>query len=367
MRPAGLAIALMVVAGCSFQVIPAETGGDGGAGVPLKKRITIDPAQVMGAQAGFPVWIALDDPDLANGATPGGEDIHFTGADGAALPHEIQRWDRAAGRLEAWVRADLADDAPTVLELRYGDPGATRAPEPAAVFASGFAAVWHLDDRLDTMAVAEARGERVGTALGGLNPSHQVAAQLGGGIDFDGLVARIELVNPFTGNSPHTISAWVKQRTATGCDSIVTVGNPMSGKSRLLYGHFTLGANGVHTGFYANDWSPPGLGIQNTGWVLLHWVYQGGGARQSRIYLNGAEMGTHAYSGGISTEGTGGHIGYAPPQWNPDQTNPCALNGVLDEVRLATAVRDAGWIATEHANQSSPQTFYTVGPEEPVR
>lgn len=358
----------MVVAGCSFQVIPAETGGDGGGGVPLKKRIAIDPARVTGAQAGFPVWIALDDPDLARGATEGGEDIHFTGEGGMALPHEIQRWDRATGRLEAWVRADLADDVQTVLELRYGDPRAAVAPDPAAVFASPFAAVWHLDDRLDTMAIADARGERAGTALGGLSPSQQVAAQLGGGIDFDGIAARIEFMNPFVGNSPHTISAWVRQRTATGCDSVVTVGNPTGGKSRLLYGHFTFNAiNGVHAGFYANDWSPPGLGIQNTGWVLLHWVYQGGGARQSRIYLNGAEMGSHAYSGGISTEGTGGHLGYAPPQWNPDGTNPCALNGVLDEVRLATAVRDAGWIATEHANQASPQTFYTVGLEEPVR
>ncbi len=358
----------MVVAGCSFQVIPGEPGGDGGAGVPLRKRITIDPAQVMGAQAGFPVWVALDDPDLAKNATEGGGDIHFTRDGGAALPYEVQRWDKATGRLEAWVRADLADDVQTVLELRYGDPRAMVAPDPAAVFASPFAAVWHLDDRLDTEAIADARGERAGTALGGLSPSHQGAAQLGGGIDFDGLVARIEFANPFTGNSPHTISAWVRQRTATGCDSIVTMGNPSQNKSRFLYGHFTVGAiDGIHTGFYMNDWAPPNANIQNTGWVLLHWVYQGGGSRQSRLYVNGAEMGSHMYSGGISTEGGGGYIGYGPPQWNPDLTNPCALNGVLDEVRLATAVRDADWIATEHANQASPQTFYTVGLEEPVR
>lgn len=40
------------------------------------------------------------------------------------------------------------------------------------------------------------------------------------------------------------------------------------------------------------------------------------------------------------------------------------LHGTVDEVRLATVARSAGWIATEFANQSSPSTFYGVGPEE---
>jgi hypothetical protein len=365
-RALGLPIALWL-AGCSFKVIsePAGGDGDGAPGVPLKKRIAIDPARVDGAHAQFPVWIALVDGELAAGASQGGADIYFTDEGGAALPHQIQRWDQETGRLEAWVRVDLSDTAETVLELRYGDPRPAAAPSPPTVFSNSFAAVWHLDDRLDTMEVSDARGERPGAALGGLGTSHQVAAQLGGGVDFDGMSTRIEFANPFLGNVDHTFSAWVNQRTAAGCDTIVMVGNSAGQRSRFLYSHF-LG--GVYTGFYANDWQTPVASIQDAGWILLHWTYKGA-TRVGRIYRDGAEVAPHTFSGaggGPNTLGTGGYLGYTPPQWNPDQTNPCALNGILDEVRLATVERTAGWIATEHANQSSPQTFYTVGREEPA-
>jgi hypothetical protein len=33
----------------------------------------------------------------------------------------------------------------------------------------------------------------------------------------------------------------------------------------------------------------------------------------------------------------------------------------LDEVRISSVARSAGWIATEYANQHSPSTFYSVG------
>ena len=199
-----------------------------------------------------------------------------------------------------------------------------------------------------------------GTAAG-LNTSRQVAAQLGGGIDLDGNNDRITFTNPFTGAGSHTFSAWIDQRATTDCDSIVTVGTAQQNQSRWFHSHFVNGANaGVAAGFYANDWSGPITDVEGGGWLLLHWVFDGG-TRQSRVYRNGVEAGMFTFNGGINTQGAEGYIGFAPGGWGG-----CSLNGVLDEVRLATAARSAGWIATEHANQSAPQTFYTVGNEEPV-
>ena len=372
MRALGIPIALLLAA-CTFKVVPGESGGgddggpgggdgprpDGSKGTPFRKRITIDPARVTGTQTQFPVWIVLDgDADLKARAAEDGFDIYFTAGDGTPVPYQIQRWTRTSGRLEAWVRADLNDTADTVLELRYGDPSRAPAPSPAQVFASSFAAVWHLDDRLDTDAVADATGNRPGSA-GGLGPSDQVAAQLGGGIDFDGGDDRILFTNPFAGGGDHTISAWVNQRTANGCDTIVTLGSPTGSRSRFL--HSNLGGR-LSAGFYNNDWPANVLpSIDNDGWSLLHWVFKGS-SRQSRIYRDGVQIGqTHTFNGGIDTMGPDGNIGYAPASWGT-----CWLSGVLDEVRLATAERTAGWIATEHANQSSPQTFYAVGDESPA-
>jgi hypothetical protein len=369
----GAAVLLLVlVAGCRFDLPggtpadgapvldgpPGDGTVDGPPGTVRRKQITIDPARVTGDLAAFPVWIVLAaDADLAARATASGADLHFTGAGGTPLPYQLQRWTQATGHLEAWVKVDLDDDLPTVVELRYGEPGAAHAPDPPAVFSSAFAAVWHLDDPLAAATVAEATGQRAGTAMGGLGPADQIAARLGGGIDFDGNDDQIQFVNPFAGGGSHTFSAWVNQRTATVYDSVVTVGNPATNQSRWFHSHFM---EGVSAGFFANDLPGSVANIENDGWVLLHWTWSGA-TRQSRVYVNGAQVDSRTLAGTVNTQGAAGYLGYAPSAWGP-----AALNGTLDEVRLSTAERSAGWIATEHANQSAPQTFYTVGPEQLV-
>jgi hypothetical protein len=332
---------------------------DGARAVPHRKQIAIDPAKVTGDQVAFPVWISLTDPDLAALAAADGSDIYFTKPDGTPLEHQLQRWTKATGRLEAWVRADLADAVPTLLDLRYGDPGRAHGQNSPMVFSSSFAAVWHLDDSLATSAVADATSARSGTAMG-LVPGDQGSAQLGGGITFDDNSKQIQFINPYTGSGPHTISAWVNQRGSNNCDSIVTVGESMDKQSRWFHSHYESPGNGTAAvGFYNNDWNnPSGMDLDGAGWVLVHWVFEGS---VSRLYRDGAMTGSHQHQAGINTQGTAGYLGYAPANWGN-----CGLNGGLDEVRLATVARSAGWIATEYANQKSPQTFYSVGPDEAV-
>ncbi len=379
MRAAGLPIVLLCAA-CQLRTVPAtedaSPGDDAGPidGPPdarpidgptnnaYRKQISIDPARVTGNQTAFPVWILLPtDADLAARASANGADIHFTRPDGTPLPYQIQRFTESNGHLEAWVRADLDDNAPTVIELRYGDPAVGHAADAPAVFSSSFLAVWHLDDSLGNTAIADATNQRPGAAQGGLGTSDQVPAQLGGGVDFDGSNDQITFTNPFAGGGTHTISAWVNQRTVSNFDSIVTMGNAMGGQSRWF--HSDMGGR-IAVGFFGPDWNGTALPtIENDNWTLLHWVFNGT-TLQSRFYRDGAEVGTDTMNENpINTQGTAGYLGFAPNQWGPGGNNSCALNGILDEVRLSTAERDAGWIATEFANQNAPQTFYTVGPE----
>lgn len=39
------------------------------------------------------------------------------------------------------------------------------------------------------------------------------------------------------------------------------------------------------------------------------------------------------------------------------------LNASVDEIRISNIARSASWIKTNYNNQSSPNTFYTVGAE----
>ena len=372
--------------GCSYQgppqVTPAPDATDG-PGTPdtppgdgptdtaqataRRKQITVDPARVTGGDhPAFPVWISItDDNDLKARATGNGNDLHFTRPDGTALPYQIQRWEKSTGLLQAWVRVDLSDNADTVFELRYGDPSKAHAPDAPMVFSSSFAAVWHLEDALSNTTVAEATNQRTGTAEGGLGTSDQVSAQLGGGVDFDGNDDVIRFTNPYAGGGSHTFSAWVNQRTGAGFDTIVTVGTAALNQSRWFHTRFLDGLSG---GFFGNDLPGSVEVIENDGWVLVHWTFNGG-SRASRVYVNGASTDSRNLGMGVNTQGASGYLGWAPNQWGPGGAAPCALSATLDEVRLATTDRSPGWIATEYANQRTwPATepFYLIGAEQPV-
>ena len=139
--------------------------GDAGSGAFFK---TITVAARSAELVDFPLYVELTDADLADHATVTGADIHFTIAGGAALDHEVQRWVPASGHLEAWVRVTLADDADTVIQLRYGDPAAAPAPAPEDVWSAGFAAVWHLEESPAAGTMADALGVRPGTPGGAM-------------------------------------------------------------------------------------------------------------------------------------------------------------------------------------------------------
>ena len=234
-----------------------------------------------------------------------------------------------------------------------------RAPNAPGVFKSSFAAVWHLDDANPTAAIADATGTHAGTpALTAATTG--VSAKLGSGLSFTGSNDTIAFTNPLTGNHAHTISVWLSQPSVTHPSAVLVVGTPMAGQARWLYAHYTTAVLAV--GYYANDWTTTS-NLDSAGWTLVHWVFEGANGK-NHLYLNGVEItGSPQMLSGINTMGTTGIIGHAP---EPAYGTNMGLEGTIDELRIATVARSAQWIATEYANQSSPSTFYAVGPEQPV-
>ncbi len=336
-----------------IDAVPPDARGPG-----RRKSITIDPARVDGTQSDFPVWVSIVDPAIGARAADNGSDLYFTTDDGTALVHELQRYVDAEGRVEAWVKLPTVDDTqPTRFYLVYGDPATTPSPMPASmVWTSSFHAVWHLD-AASPATEPDSAGSRDATSSGGMNANNVVAAQLGRGLDFDGGNDQLAFTSGITGNGAHTVSAWVNQRATTNNDALVVFGNAACNQARWFHTRFE-GATAA-TGFYCSDWANPGVDIQGDGWVLVHWVYSGAGA--GRIFVNGAlAAGPFNYPTPPLTSGTSGYIGNAPAGFGQNM----GINATLDEVRIATAARSAGWIATEHTNQSAPATFYAVGAEE---
>ncbi len=78
-------------------------------------------------------------------------------------------------------------------------------------------------------------------------------------------------------------------------------------------------------------------------------------ATQMRIYVDGYLRATAAYDGSSVTGTSELRIGRSSDATLQD------WDGGIDEVRVSNLARPAGWIATEHRNQGSPSTFYTLG------
>jgi len=330
------------------------------------KPITIHGTRITGSSTSFPVWIDVTDAQLGAGASAAGDDLFFTDGGNVVLPFEITSWSKPAMHLQAWVRApSLVAGTDTVIYLRYGDAAAAVPPSPPTVFANGFAAVWHLDDKLAAAAVVDATGTTAGTAAH-LGMPAAVAGVLQGGVHFNGNDSAITFANPFvgaSGASSHTISAWVIAGTEAQFGAIMILGTAAPDQARW----FHLNYGGLSVGFYGGDWMGAGAAVTNTT-KLVHWVYDAP-TKQSTVYVDGAPTGgAHAHdfspASNIATTGAVGTIGNGPKIFGPGGNTFPANDGTLDEVRIATVTRSAGWIATEYANQHDPQTFYTVGAEQ---
>ncbi len=334
--------------------------------VAHRKPIVLQGSKIAGAETDFPVWIDLADTDIASRARQDGTDIFFTDASGTPLDYEIEHWDRQAPELQAWVRIPSLANADTTIYVEYGLLAKASPPNPTGVFRSSFAAVWHLDDALTTSTVVDTTTARNGTAMN-LATTAQVPGQLAGGITFDGTnTSHIDFANPFTGGtaaSAHTISAWVQQKTTSHTSSIVVMGTNGTDNARFLYGFAGNGhGSNVGIGYYNDDWYPGAPDIESaTVWTYVVWMSKGN--HENHVFVNGAEIAgsPHNVAGNPATSGNSGYIGYAPsPAFGLDN----GFLGTIDELRIATVMRDGPWVATEYNNQSSPSTFYTVGAEQ---
>ena len=313
----------------------------------------------------FPILIDIkNDTGLRDHARSDGHDIRFTTLSGAPLEHETETYDPVTGSLLAWVKLPSLDTASgAVLLLYYGNSAAAADPSVTTVWSNAYLAVWHLGE--SGSGVADEFQDSSGNgnhARGGGGAKNSTPARQGGQIGFgqDGDGSNDFIATPVQlGGQSLTVTAWFNVRRT---DNMARPG--LCGQNDAL-----------EIGFYWTDrinvWTPtvttmcPGKNVISActpdfllkTWMQLTLVLDGANAT---LYIDGVQKHV-AVSPGVGTstylftlmgrvfDGTGNY-----------------LDGMLDEVRLAQAARSAAWISTQHATQSDPASFYTLGPEQLV-
>ena len=326
-----------------------------------RKEIVIDHTQVSGGQdlSNFTMLVDLgSDANLAAHALANGNDILFTSADGTTkLSHEIETFVSASGHLLAWVNVPTVFAASdTVLYMYYGDAVAPNQQDAAGTWGSSYAGVWHLD-QTSTGAAGEFTDSTANNNSGqGTGGPLSVAGMFGNGQDFNGTSNFISVPNSSSLQltSVMTLEGWINSRTfgsADDVDAIVRKGdaNPNNYQLALFNAQPTIQLDQSEGGGLVASTTVPA----NT-WHHIVGTWDG---TTRSIYMDGVLLSTDTYPAPIGTDlrdlYIGGRIG-----------NTDTVDGVVDEVRVETVARSAGWIATEYNNATAPGSFSTLSSEQ---
>jgi uncharacterized delta-60 repeat protein len=321
-----------------------------------RKMITIDAAQVVQNLVDFPVLIHLDgNGELAANARNDGFDISFTSSDGLTkLSHEIEKFDGATGELVAWVKVpSISSSSDTNIYMYFGNATSGDQQNVADVWSNGYSEVFHLDETSGNH--IDSSNGVVATVQGTVD---QIAnGQIDGADEFLGLATESRLSvadGTLTGDSPFTMEAWFRLETLPGAYvGIVTKGRDGAGVPDWL-GLWVDDLNQINFGWDWNDvGNLAGSALSIDTWYHAVAVFDG---TDKRLYLDGTinagPQGPATY--GDITEQT--RIG--------DDSNLNYFDGIIDEVRVSSVPRSGGWIASQHNNQLSPESFYSVGTVE---
>ncbi|HSG98023.1 MAG TPA: DUF2341 domain-containing protein, partial [Woeseiaceae bacterium] len=336
----------------------AAGGGSGGGACPApgaggwypggwlyRKPLSIGSGNVGSNLTDFPVLVSLaSDTDLAADAQGDFDDILFTAADGTTkLSHEIEKYNETTGELVAWVKVPtVSSSADTVFYMYYGNATAGNQQDPTGVWSNGYAGVWHLKE--DPSGTAPQMNDSTSNALhatsvGSMTSGNQIGGKIDGALDFDGSDDYLQS-SDYDITGAITVSAWVNWDAISASNEGIISKRTDDENA----GNWTLRFNsglyewmlwsGIDSSDKLYSVSAPTAGQ----WEYVVLTFDDP-TNTAKIYLDGG-LDNSSTSMTKSLADTPEIIKFA--QHGQGATT---LNGKLDEVRLASAVRSADWIS----------------------
>lgn len=341
------------------------------------KPITISSSMVSGSTdlTDFPVMIRIDGADLTeiegNGIRADAFDVRFTLDNSVQwLEHEIETYNIGTEYI-AWVKLPvLSATENTVINMYYGNAGASTDPSVNTVFTSDYEAVYHMEDASD----ASENGNN-GTLNG--NAAITTDGYIGNGLTLDG--ANDYLINsddPSLVMNPtdaFSISLWFK-----GTDSTAELISRMDpGQDNKGYTFRILNSGGARLGLLIGEsFSGTPVALRATtslssevvdgNWHYLVGTYDGSTDLSGmKIYVDG-ENTSITSDGGLfndnlsSGDDTNPNIPLSIGVRDGGGSNSNDTDGEIDEARVIRTELTADWIKTEYNNMSDVGVLITT-------
>jgi Domain of unknown function (DUF2341)/Concanavalin A-like lectin/glucanases superfamily len=293
----------------------------------------------------FPLLVRIDAAHFgALTFLPNGDDLRFTDGDGTFLDYEIETWN-PEGTSYVWVRVPQIDRNSTAdyIELHSGNAAAKPGANPERVWSSDFAAVYHMVESThgtDSTANHNHILLTLGSA-GGASAGLSGSATRFGPTDFGRILSAPSLEGVVT------VSATFAPDVLGDFHTVVARGTADNGK--LFY----LGTNATY-GFGETDFDMFGVTQTSGGtltagnWNALDMVITG---TRLSLYSSGVLAGMVDYSGALDASRFDILVAGDAMVWSATTTvaDTAYLGGVIDELRLLTAVRSAAYLDAEEA------------------
>lgn len=369
-----LVAALVLLLSSCLEVPPDSVGQGDDPDAPLgpgfRKRLEIPAASVDAPLGDFPVLVDLPaDDDLAARASDAGLDIVFRDPAGNLLRFEREAWNGELGSLRAWVVIpELPVDRATEFYLHYGDGSDAERSVPAEVWSGEFATVWHLNEEPDEAIDSTASGNH---AVGSGGSAARTEGYLGSGVALDGSGDFIDfgdqLPDAVDAGQVLTVTAWVRFDSLDAWSHFVSkapIGSNSHGWALGIDVDLDFMIRSMNGNVNSRGWTDAAQPLTGT-WHHWAMVYDGSQANDE-LRLRGFRDGVEyplAYSAAIPTmfDSQGGPLYVGCATWNI--TDYC-IEGVVDEVHVATTPRSPEWILAEWASQVDGGPFLTIGDEE---
>jgi|GEM_PF-725231 len=362
----------------TFELVEGEFNWSEGD-FDYRKQISVSSSMLPGSscsanQQNFPLLIKIDNDDQlkAHVLSSQGYDIVFKLGDGTPLNFDVENYDSSTGSLVAWVRIPtLAYNTDTNIYMLYGND-AISSPQGNATWVWDFAnfeGVWHLNESPGDSVVA---GHADATSNGNHGTAMDFQDGGGGSTAVTGLMAgadrfvddqndRVVVADDATLTlaSNFTLETWAK------FDSIATeqflLYKQHSGAPWFSY-YFKVLDDGRPVLIWNNNSAQQTTLTLSTQVDTGQWYYLVAvkDAGSLRVYLrgNGVQGSDSATVTGTTYDtNTTLNIGGS---WS----GGTGLDGIMDEVRLASAPRSVCWIDTSYNNMSNPAAYISVGSEE---
>jgi hypothetical protein len=275
--------------------------------------------------------------------------------------------------LVAWVLVPtLSASADTELYIYFNNAGIGNQEDAAGVWANGYKMVQHMADDPSGAApqlIDSTTYGNNGTSGGTMTPGDLVTGKIGSAVEFDGINDVVNFGNDSSLNvndtGMMTMGGWFYLNAlpvgSSDYTNIIGKTGGSLGTTAIEYLLYIRGGSyrAVRPHVFQDTGNSLVLYDSTTDISASAWVYivQVADGSTLKVYINGvADAMTAGYDGTIKAQT--GNVYTADDTRGPEVK---FMNGVSDELRITNVPHSADWIQTEFNNQSSPDTFHTIG------